>query len=226
MIAFRSLTAKLLVVFVPLVSLSVLCLFAALEYRDYSTRLDAKERQLHRLAKVAVGALAQPVWEYDVTRIEEILGDLQRDPNFIMAVVLDQDGELLASVGELQDPRLEARLTAESAVVYEGGTEDEAFGRVRVAFHRDELIRHLEERLVADSEALHSLLGRLREMLEGYDPEAADVLDEIRGYGIPGASETMGVLGHCVADYDFEAALEQMVCLEKAVAHAGYEESR
>ena len=158
---FRSLTLKLLAVFVPLVSLAVVSLFGILEYRDYSARLDAKERQVRRLASVAAGALAQPVWEYDTDRVREILSDLERDPNLLMAQVFDSSGEMLASVGKPGNSRLEEKLTAEKPIVQQSGGQTEPLGRVRVAYHRDELIRHLKGRLLVDSVVLIGLIVTL-----------------------------------------------------------------
>jgi len=147
---FRSLSLKLLIVILPLVTLAVVTLFGVLEYRDYSARLQAKERQLHRLTDTTAAALAQPVWEYDSNRIEEIIGDLKRDPNLLLVLIRDLEGTVLASFGEQEDPRLEPRLTAEAAVLFESGQRTVNLGLVRVALHRDELIRHLYGRLTTD----------------------------------------------------------------------------
>ena len=158
---FRSLTLKLLAVVVPLVSLAVISLFAILEFRDYSARLDAKERQVKRLATVVAAALAQPVWEYDTDRIREILSDLERDPNLLFVEVLDSESAVLAALGDPQDPRVEARLSTEAAIVHQGGDENEPLGRVRVGFHLDELIRHVKGRLMVDSVVLIGLIVTL-----------------------------------------------------------------
>ena len=120
---FRSLTMKLLAVFVPLVSLSVVLLFGVLEYRSYVTQLDGLEDQVQRLVEVEAVALTRPVWEYNTHRVQEILGDLQKDPNFLLAVVSDSDGSVLAELGDQQDARLELRLTAEAPIVLVWGAQ-------------------------------------------------------------------------------------------------------
>jgi signal transduction histidine kinase/DNA-binding response OmpR family regulator len=155
---FKSLSMKLLAVILPLVTVAVVLLFGALENRDFRARLEAKERQLHRLTDTVAAALAQPVWEFDSSRVEEILTDLQRDPNLLHVLVLDADGNALSDYGPSDDPKMESRLTAEADIIFERGQRRENLGLVRIAFHRDELVRYLKDRLLSDSVVVVGLI--------------------------------------------------------------------
>ncbi len=73
------------------------------------------------------------------------------------------------------------------------------------------------DRAPVNSEALQPLLEKLRGMLETYDAEAVDVLDEIRAYEFQSAAEILRTLGRLIADYDFDGALEQMESLEESL---------
>jgi len=155
---FRSLSVKLLLTILPLVTLAVVLLFSSLEYRDSKARLEATQRQLVRLTDTAAAAMAKPVWEFDSPRIDELIADLTRDPNFLSVQVIDVDGGVLGSFGDPDDPRMEDRLTAEAPIAFVTRTGTEQLGVVRLAFHRDEVKRHLEQRVINDSVVLVGLI--------------------------------------------------------------------
>ena len=155
---FHSLSTKLLVRVLPIATLAVVLLFTSLEFRDYKARLEAKERQLTRLTDTVAAAMAKPVWEFDSPRIDEIIVDLERDPNFLSVQVVDVDGSVLGSVGDPADPRMEHRLTAEAPIVFVTSSGTEELGVVRLAFHRDEIKRHLRTRVINDSVVLIGLI--------------------------------------------------------------------
>ena len=155
---FRSLSAKLLFTVLPIVTLAVVLLFSSLEFRDYKARVEAKERQLTRLTDTVAAAMAKPVWEFDSPRIDEIVVDLTRDPNFLSVQVVDVDGSVLGSVGNPADPRMEDRLTAEAPIVFATSSGTEQLGVVRLAFHRDEIKRHIRTRVINDSVVLIGLI--------------------------------------------------------------------
>ena len=69
----------------------------------------------------------------------------------------------------------------------------------------------------ADPGRLRSLLTRLREMLEAYDAEAIDILDEIRDCQVPRTSGPLRELTCLIADYEFDSALERLGALEDAL---------
>ena len=69
----------------------------------------------------------------------------------------------------------------------------------------------------ADPERLKALLARLREMLEAYDAEAVEILDELRACQVPRSAEALRDLSRLIADYEFDSALERLESLEKAL---------
>ena len=139
MFALKSLNAKLLAIYVPLVCASVLLYFGTLEYQEYREARAELVGSLDHLASVQSTALASAVWEYDTDQIDSLLADLEK-LNFIQgAAVYDAFGELLGAVGDHEaEPEL-SEFRSETQLKYASGSGTESVGRLIITVHSKEI---------------------------------------------------------------------------------------
>ena len=158
---FKSLTAKLLAINVPMVSIALLALFTVLEVQYYRTERAELVRSLHSLADLQSSAFASNVWEYDTDQIAVLLGELANLPHLQSAVVLDDSAAVLGSIGDI-DARPEAPdLTVEQPLVYRTGEHDVTVGTLVVTFHSGEIWKDVEIRFKINALTLVVLLATL-----------------------------------------------------------------
>ena len=147
MFALKSLNAKLLAIYVPLVCASVLLYFGTLEYQEYREARAELVGSLDHLASVQSTALASAVWEYDTDQIDSLLADLEK-LNFIQgAAVYDAFGELLGAVGDHEaEPEL-SEFRSETQLKYASGSGTESVGRLIITVHSKEIWTQQFERM-------------------------------------------------------------------------------
>ena len=159
MIRFKSLSTKLLSIYIPLVSISVIMLFAVLEFRNYTTHLNGLKGGLRQLVSVQSAAFTAAAWEYNTPQLSKLLEDLNRTPHFRGAIVYDTFGEVLAQAGSLTT--VEPELRVETDLVYKTEFVSEPVGRLIIAFHREQIYRNLIDRLKVDALVLMVLIASL-----------------------------------------------------------------
>jgi uncharacterized membrane protein affecting hemolysin expression len=91
----HSLSAKLLRLILPLISLTLVVLFGVLEIRHYNNQREELVSLLDDLVTIQSSAFVSSVWEYDISQITALLADFQRLPETESAAVYDVSGELL-----------------------------------------------------------------------------------------------------------------------------------
>jgi len=116
----RSLTTKLLMVFLPLVGASLLGIFLVIEYSAARERLAGLEATAVDVAEVQAGALAQPMWELDTDAIITTINKLRDDENFLSARVIDENDTVVHALSLPQPPTifLNRHIHAESAITF------------------------------------------------------------------------------------------------------------
>ena len=77
-VKFKSLTAKLLAINVPMVSIALLVLFSVRELQYYRAERAELVRGLDSLADLQSSALSTEVWEYDIYHIGVMLDELAK----------------------------------------------------------------------------------------------------------------------------------------------------
>ena len=147
---FRTVTTKLLALYLPLVSLSVLVIFAVIEARYYVNKRDELVRSLENLVAVQSSAFASAVWEFDDVQIAALLSDLEKLPDVRGAVVRDLSGNQLGSVGDNDSPPETPEFRTERKIVHMTGTTAETVGNLVVTVHGEEIRRGLIDRVAAD----------------------------------------------------------------------------
>ena len=205
-----SLRTKLLAVYLPIVGISLLVFFAALEtvnYRNLSTELHSR---LEKFVTVQASALSSPLWNYDIASIDAILTAMSREQDLLGAIVYDQDGKILSSIGPVGAAG--DHLLREVPIRYKAFGEDKEIGRLKVIFRKDRVWRQVMERLIFDALILlllafviagvtlivsHRIIGvplsRLRESIE---------LAKSRNVRVPVRWESRDELGAVVQAYN------------------------
>jgi signal transduction histidine kinase/CheY-like chemotaxis protein/HPt (histidine-containing phosphotransfer) domain-containing protein len=147
---FRTITAKLLALYLPLVSLSVLVIFAVIDVRYYFNQRDELVHGLKNLMAVQSSAFAAAVWEFDDVQIAALLHDLEKLPHVRGAVVSDVSGNQLGSVGDIDSPPESPEFRTARKIIHTTGTTAETVGILVVTVHGEEIRRGLVDRLIAD----------------------------------------------------------------------------
>jgi PAS domain S-box-containing protein len=132
-----SLTTKLLMVFLPLVGVSLFVIFAVLEFSRATERLDNLDRKVQDIVVVQAGALAQPMWELDHEAMAATIANLADNPSFQSAFIYDDIGSLVQKKQKPAPPTLflNRRIVAERDVTFQSDGKQQAIGRVVVTFH-------------------------------------------------------------------------------------------
>ena len=146
-----SLTTKLLSMFLPLVLISVVTLFAVLEYLHYENRRGVLAETLNKMATIESAAFVKPLWEFDHDAVRALLENMANNPDFHSARVLDSDGQLIAqkqvehAVGHVD------LIQGRHDIVFKSGQQSEVIGQLEVSFHTHGIFDELKERLLFDT---------------------------------------------------------------------------
>jgi len=149
--AVRSLTAKLLMIYLPLVCISVLALFAVLEVRYVKSQKADLAEKLSRMLSVQSTAFATPAWEFDISTIDLLLSAISLDQDIRGVSVYDANNGLISKIGETKDREDGSGLRGEQPLMYKVGNVMEPVGKLVIAFHQERIDRELADRLQADA---------------------------------------------------------------------------
>lgn len=155
--AFRSLSTKLLAIYLPLVGLVLTVMFAVLEYRYYRNQQDALISKLRDIIEVQATAFATPIWEFDQPGIQFLLDALGRDEDIQGVGVLDSRDNLLGRTGDIETPPSIPQYRRERDIVFNTGGVKETVGRIIVVLRQDRIVTHLKDRLQIDIVIMLSL---------------------------------------------------------------------
>ncbi|WP_157231055.1 sensor histidine kinase [Kiloniella laminariae] len=146
----NSICGKLLSIYIPLISISLLLLFTVLESRNIHKLNSELGTRLEKMVDIQGTALSTPVWNYDLDSIQAILLALSRNPEFHSAQVYDTDGLVLAELTSETSTTIEAALTRETAIKHNSFDRLETIGSVKVSFHDALISAEIRERLIFD----------------------------------------------------------------------------
>jgi len=147
----RSLTAKLLVIYLPLVCISVLALFAVLEVRYVKGQKADLAEKLDRMLSVQSTAFATPTWEFDITTINLLLNAISLDQDIRGVSVFDANNSLISKIGDTSENEDGSGLRGEHPLLYKVGNLMEPVGKLVISFHQERIDRELADRLQADA---------------------------------------------------------------------------
>ncbi|MDX1402258.1 MAG: hypothetical protein R3245_10075, partial [Kiloniellales bacterium] len=141
---FSSIRAKFLSLIVPFVLLSILAVFAVVEY---TARVAAEEKlrnKLEKLVAIQSAVVSESLWNVADDQIKLILSALEIDPDVLAAAVYDDGGVLVGSIGNIERIA-DNEFFAEKEIVYEYDEEKITIGRLAIALD--------DSQVIADSQA-------------------------------------------------------------------------
>ncbi|RED53462.1 ATP-binding protein [Aestuariispira insulae] len=143
----NSIRAKLLSVVLPLIAISMISLFALLEYAGITSAQENLQQRLVQNTKVQALALASPLWNYDIRAISPILLALEQDPDFLYVTVRDFTGEEVASLRASGVGDVPVSVSKTLPIVYSASDHEEIIGSVTVALHGERMRQEVFSRL-------------------------------------------------------------------------------
>ncbi|WP_420547099.1 ATP-binding protein [Curvivirga sp.] len=136
-ISLNSIRAKLLAVVLPLIAISMIALFAVLEYASISVAHEDLKQRLLQNTQVQALALSSPLWNYDIRAIRPILLALEQDPDFLYVTVRDVTGEEISALRVAGKEGAKASFEETLPIIYSSNDHEEIIGSVSVGMHDD-----------------------------------------------------------------------------------------
>ena len=96
----QTLRGRFLRVTVPLIFISVIAVFAAIELMAHRTAIARLEQTVDNLVRTQVAALANPLWNLDSDQIRLSLEVITTNPEVLFVRVLGENGEPIEEVGQ------------------------------------------------------------------------------------------------------------------------------
>ena len=146
----KSLIVKLLAIYLPLVTLSVIILFSVLEMRFYFDQRDELVSELKQLTTVQSSAFASAVWEIDNDQINSLLSDIKKLPMISDAGVYDTSGELLGKIGDVTVVPEDPAFRVSMPLVFTTSKVNEAVGKLVITVHANLIREELFDRIRTD----------------------------------------------------------------------------
>ena len=160
-VKFRSLSSKLLAIYVPLICVSALVLFAILEIGNHRTQRANLVKELNELVDIQNSAFADALWELDTAQIQTMLYDLNSVAYIRGAVVYDGIGEIQGTAGDVKSEPDTPDLKVEQRLIHGYASGQENLGRLVVIAHSGGIRENTIERLKVDGLIVLVLIGVL-----------------------------------------------------------------
>ncbi len=124
----QTIRGKFLRVTIPLIFLTVIGVFSAIELMTHRNALSRLHDTLDGMIVTQSAALATPLWNLDYDQIQLSLEAVAANREIVAARIYDEDGELMLEVGE--EGRGEDNILLERAVVHDAGAGAKTIGRL------------------------------------------------------------------------------------------------
>ncbi|MGI9331799.1 MAG: response regulator, partial [Gammaproteobacteria bacterium] len=151
----RTLRAKFLAINVPLVVLFTVALFVLFEVTAYRNGLHRLHEKLEKIVTSQGAALSEPVWNLDTAQVKLIIAAMDNEPDLAGAVVTDESGDLLASIGAVTGTRQD--LVATRNITFTRDGRSIVIGELSIALSREPLLVAFKRRALLEG----ALLGVL-----------------------------------------------------------------
>ncbi len=152
MIKPQSLVARLLLICLPLVTITLLALFSILEYQYYQNKRSELLATITDLTTVQGPAISAAVWEYDQDEIENRLITIGALDYVSFVSVHDQRGLLIAEFGDTSGNSEDTSFTVTQELLYEHTNSSETLGHLKVVGHpgliREEMLAHAQVQFI------------------------------------------------------------------------------
>ncbi|MCP5373399.1 MAG: PAS-domain containing protein [Hyphomicrobiales bacterium] len=160
-IRFRTLTARLLAIYVPLVSISLLVVFALLEVSYYRTQRSGIVQELRQRLVLESGFFAYELWEFNLEAVKTRLGEIGTLPHVASAVVFDSSGAVLGKVGDIDLPPEAPDFRAEMPLVYRAAGVEDTVGKLVITLHSADIRRDVRVHILENAVVMLVLLAAL-----------------------------------------------------------------
>ena len=145
---FKSLTGKLLAIYLTLVAVSVFFLFSILEFRTFLADRDKLLEDLQSVLTIQSSPVEAALWEVKAEEVRKIVNDIGALAQVEGVLVTTADGQLVASagLGDAQPAKPEYQATRQ--LVFKSEFFEEPVGTLQITVHdrriRDALIQRLK----------------------------------------------------------------------------------
>ena len=139
----KSLQAKLLLYYIPLVGFSVLVLLGVLEIQFYLQQRSALLEDLKQTADVQQLALADGLWEYDAELTRKLALEAGKLPYIHAIQVFDAHHKLIAQTGNVATPPEAEDFSTTRPIMYKNRYTEELVGYLHISVHSDLIIEKI-----------------------------------------------------------------------------------
>ncbi len=149
----QTIRAKFLRVTIPLIFLTIIGVFSAVELMTHKNAIDRLHETLAGMIATQSAALATPVWNLDREQIQLSLEAVATNREIVAARIYDEDGALMLEAG---DPATSADPTVDSVIdhmivrrdiVYDAGSGPQTIGRLEFVATRQSVWERTRLRL-------------------------------------------------------------------------------
>ena len=162
-VGFRTLSSKLLAIQVPLVCVIAVAVFSFLEFDFYRGQRASLIAELGQLAQVQGVVLESAVWEFDEAEIQGHLDEIGDLPHVLSAVVLDQGGNELARVGDVEAVPEAPEFRTRRDLTHNTAGRAEVIGVLEITVHsgpiRELVFTHIKTNVLILATLVAALIG-------------------------------------------------------------------
>jgi signal transduction histidine kinase/CheY-like chemotaxis protein/HPt (histidine-containing phosphotransfer) domain-containing protein/HAMP domain-containing protein len=157
----RTISVKLLRLLLPMVSLALLVLFAALEVRFYVAQRAALVSEITDQLSVQEAAFSRAIWEYNDEQIIALVDNISHLPFITSIAVYDSGGDLMASKGDYKAKPEDPDLRQHGDVTRTVGEKSERVGELVLTGHSGQIWSDIGGRILLDVLILLVMSGAL-----------------------------------------------------------------
>ena len=157
----RTISVRLLRLLLPMVSLALLVLFAALEFRYYVAEREALVDEITNQLSVQEAAFSRAIWEYNDEQISALVDDISNLPFISSIAVYDSGGDLMASKGDYKAVPEAEDLRQRGAVSRTVGAKSETVGELVLTGNSGNIWTEISNRVLLDFLILLVMSGAL-----------------------------------------------------------------
>lgn len=97
-LGFSRLQGKMLAIVVPIFLLICAASVTIFELNSYADNKDKLLSKLEQVTQTFTTVVSEPLWNVDPNRLNSILEAIAIDPDFVSAIVFDDEGEVFAQI--------------------------------------------------------------------------------------------------------------------------------
>jgi signal transduction histidine kinase/ActR/RegA family two-component response regulator len=142
---FKFLAVNLCVALIP-----TIIVFSAWEYFSYVTAVHQLEQRIDEVSAIQSEILGAPVWNLETDRMELVLDAILQDSDFVMALVHDERGRLLAQSGAVAADQAPHIITTTNSIHFDTGAMRVFIGELNLIASDERIRTQIWSRLYVD----------------------------------------------------------------------------